>query len=243
MKKLLLVTLSIQSLGVLANFLLTFSVAKVAGAEAQGTFALYKGIFDLQIAFFIFGLPSGLVYFINKSEAMEYSIFHLSWKYALVIFPILVGINAILLSQMIDTKTLSTPFSTSVPLASAATMMIVYGLFRAIYLTQDDGYRFSLLSILPSALLLVTIIYSVTANHISIPVAYLIAAIFALFSTWKMCLNILPKRALGPLKKLSRADFKNSHETIRSRLCSIYFSRCSAHSNVFPDEEIRCEYS
>ncbi len=50
MRKLILVTLSIQSLGVLANFILTFAVATIAGPDVQGTFASYKSIYDFQVA-------------------------------------------------------------------------------------------------------------------------------------------------------------------------------------------------
>ena len=173
MRRLITITLGIQSLGVVATFLLTFAVARFAGPEVQGVFATYKSLFDFEIALLVFGLPSGLVYYLNKQPEHKSYFFRWAFWFGLLLVPAILAINlAAVPSLVLNTGVFDQPLLPAIALTAAVAMMICYSLYRAIYLTLDDGSRFSWLSVLPPVLALVFILFAVSTGLVSIPVAY-----------------------------------------------------------------------
>ena len=98
MRRLLVQTSVIQSLGMVLMLMTTLLVSRFAGPSTQGSLALVKSFNDLQVAVFSLGLPSAIVIMLNRTGRGHRSVLRLVWKYGLALLLLLPPINLALLA-------------------------------------------------------------------------------------------------------------------------------------------------
>jgi O-antigen/teichoic acid export membrane protein len=180
MKRVLAQTLSIQSLGVLLMLATTLLVARMGGADAQGNFALVKSLNDFLVAIFSLGMPSAIVYLINQNGHGHFVILRHIWRYSFALLLLLPMITYMVLYWLYPEAPAVTRIIQAVLIGAGSALMTGYGLQRAILLVRDDGPVFSFLSIIPGAIVTVTIIILLNRNTFAAEFAYAFAGIFGI---------------------------------------------------------------
>lgn len=169
----------VQSLGVVATVALTILIANLGGPEAQGRFATYKSIHDLQILLLTLGLPSGIVYIVNKKLAGPNRLVPLMLRYSLAVTVpgvLITGGAVSLLLPELSTREVSWAV---LLLTIAVSSGVAFALLRSVILTQNDGFGFASISTLPNLLLLPLMALAVGWHFSSMPMAYLVADLVA----------------------------------------------------------------
>jgi O-antigen/teichoic acid export membrane protein len=183
MKRLIAQTVSIQSLGVLLVLGMTLWVSRFGGPQAQGQFALVKSINDLQVAMFTFGLPSGLVYVLNKAGRGHHALLRYSLLYTAVLLVLLPGINYMLLHWLHPEAAISDRMLQALLISIGSALLTGYGIQRGIVLVRTDGLMFSLLSILPSVILALVVIAALNQLDWVFEGAYALAGLVSIAAT------------------------------------------------------------
>ena len=65
-RRTLAVNVAVQGFGALASFGVVAVLARVAGPQTQGEFAVFRSLIDFLVVLLTFGLPSGFVYVVGK---------------------------------------------------------------------------------------------------------------------------------------------------------------------------------
>jgi O-antigen/teichoic acid export membrane protein len=158
MRRVLLTSVLIQSLGTLSLFGLVVAISRIGGPQAQGMFANVKSWTDLLIALGQLGLPQGFVYAINKGYAAPGPLFRLSAVWASV-FGVAAGAATLI---AVFTGYLDKPQSFSI--GTMATClgvniggMTMFCLVRGLLLTRTDGMLFALYTIAAPVLLTILV--------------------------------------------------------------------------------------
>lgn len=128
-------------------FTLTLLVSRLGGPEAQGSFALVKSATDLLVGIFSLGLPSAIIYLLNKSSGGQYVIYRHSIRYGLIlaiVLPVLIGAATIVSGSETN---ISAAVIRSTAIGLAAALFTQFALMRAILLVYTDGPLFSTLAI------------------------------------------------------------------------------------------------
>jgi O-antigen/teichoic acid export membrane protein len=168
-------TVAIQGTGIAALLLANLIVARLGGPALQGRFYAIKSINDFQVAFLGFGLPAGIVYYINKTGTGARLFHRLSWRYAALIALPLIAVDYVALTHLLPESPGSFNDAALVAIGSAA--FIAYSIQRGIILTQNDGDLFSSLTATSSYLYLVLLPLSVLADLAPIASAYFIVGL------------------------------------------------------------------
>lgn len=137
----------LQGIGVMTSFLTIFALARVSGADVQGSFFTHKTFLDFSSAVIIFGLPQAFVFTINKEISDERALSAFSVAYC-----ILAAIAAVVLSALHFTleKTGGAAMLPSVAFMTVGiTGYIMHGLARGIILPKSEPSRFAAFSIAP----------------------------------------------------------------------------------------------
>jgi O-antigen/teichoic acid export membrane protein len=172
MRKLIAQTFAIQGIGVGLMFALTLLVSRLGGPEAQGSFALVKSATDLLVGIFSLGLPSAIIYLLNKSGSGHGIVYRLSIQYGLVlalILPIITG-AAIIFSG--TESNINSVIMRSTVIGFAAALLTQLALLRAVLLVCTDGPLFSTLAIVQWLVLGVVALPLLHANVYAFEIAY-----------------------------------------------------------------------
>lgn len=173
MRSLLIRTFLIQSIGVVSLLAATLLVARLGGPRVQSDFAIYKAINDFQVTFLSFGLPTAIVYVLNKTGSGEAALFRYANLYAIILCVPLSLFDMVLLGFFFPERdVLSSMVADAVFIGTASSALVGYSFIRSILLTKTDGNLFSFVTILPSVLLLVSVPPSLWLGMAPIPLAY-----------------------------------------------------------------------
>lgn len=183
MKRLLAQTLVIQCLGVLLLLGITLFVARIGGAEEQGRFALVKSINDLQVALFSLGLPSGLVFTLNKSGSGHRAAFQAVLIYTSCLLALATAVNFFTLAWLLPDTGTTSRLEQATLIAGASALLTGYGIQRGLVLVRTDGTLFSLVSILPAASLTIAIVVLLGRTGLAIEIAYAVSGVVCFTST------------------------------------------------------------
>ena len=173
MRKLIAQTFAIQGISVALMFVLTLLVSRLGGPEAQGSFALTKSTTDLLVGIFSLGLPSAIIFTLNKSRRGHAAIYRRSMQYGLLltlVLPVLTGI-ALMYSGTETNITAVVIRSTAIGLAAA--LMTQFALLRAILLVYTDGPLFSTLAIVQWLVLAIIALPLLNSGMYVFEIAYL----------------------------------------------------------------------
>lgn len=198
--------LAVQALGPLCGFATVFLIAHTGGVVAQGRFAQARAWIDLLVVFGCFGFPQGFVFVINKLGASAARIGWGSVVYSAAFFAAAWG-----LSQAGAHG--SAPW---VP-ALAASLLVLHGLWRGVYLTARQGLLFALFTVLPAVALLVSV--AVGIGRLPFEELILASAVPAVLAAALLMVPLLLQRRPQPAPMPWRALMANgSHVFVQALL-------------------------
>lgn len=166
---------------------LTFFLARGLGALEQGLFFSIKAAFDLLVTCFVFGFPQSSILEINYRKASRNSLYRHTIFYSLLVLVIL---SALLFSWK---PAFVRSFGDVLLISFGVSFTVAAFLVRAIYITVDDGPRYSLMTTAPTLFLALTcLLFVVIFNNVSRHVS-LIFFFSALGTAWVTYLLARPK--------------------------------------------------
>ncbi|MGL4335866.1 MAG: hypothetical protein ACRCST_03155 [Turicibacter sp.] len=173
MIKKIISAIAIQSLGTVASFATVWFITNKYGLSIQGNFAIIKSWIDLMVVIGSLGFAQSFSYAINKLNVDRVKLKTFSIIYVILFFPFI-----FLLTKFFAPKEIA-PIGL---VAFSACLLIQHALFRGIYLTINDGLKFSIASILPAITLLFAIyITNFLIGEIDIYNAYLFSGTISVF--------------------------------------------------------------
>jgi O-antigen/teichoic acid export membrane protein len=193
-KRILAQTLSIQSLGVLLMFITTLLVSRLGGANAQGNFAFVKSMNDFQVAVFSFGMPSAIVYLLNLHDNAHFKMLRFIWLYSFILLIILPIFSYGVLYWIYPELNIYSRINPALLIGMSSALLTGYGLQRAVLLVRNDGPIFSILSIVPACVVVISIIIFLNRTIIAAEIAYALAGLISI-----IFMHIALRRALRGL--------------------------------------------
>lgn len=173
MRRLLALSVAVQSVGAIASLLVVVCLAVVAGPSVQGDFATLKAAHDLGVAVVTLGVPSGFIYVINKSMYTRQTLKRQALRYVPIAM-LLAGIG--MYAALKATGVGQGALVASAVLMATASAAATYFLFeRAILLTLSDGLVFAAFSSLPPVVLLCTVLSLHSVGPVGLPAAFAIS--------------------------------------------------------------------
>jgi O-antigen/teichoic acid export membrane protein len=147
--------LLVQSLGPACSFLTLFAIARLAGPTEQGQYAQAKSWVDLLATLGCYGFPQGFIYAINRCGASAKALARWSVVYTAAFAPLALAFSGA--GAWLGAFGSGGAAGSPLLLGGAAAALVLYGLWRGVYLTHDAGLRFGIFSIVPSVILLATV--------------------------------------------------------------------------------------
>ena len=167
---------------------LTFFLARSLGAVEQGLFFSIKATFDLLVTCFVFGFPQSCILEINYRKASRNSLYRRTICYSLFVLVIL---SIVLFSWK---PAFVRTFGEMLLISFGVSFTVAAFLVRAIYITVDDGPRYSLMTTAPTLFLALTcLLFVAIFNNVSRHVS-LIFFLSALGYAWVTYLLARPQR-------------------------------------------------
>ncbi|MFD1244747.1 MATE family efflux transporter [Paralysiella testudinis] len=171
-------SIAIQSLGTLSGFAVVWLITRYLGVSKQGEFALLKSWIDLLVVIGCFGFPQSFIYTINKLNTSAQILKRFSSIYPVAIFTVASILSYFWFHYSSNVISFSTVHYVFIGAAIAG--LVGHGLLRGIFLTQNDGKKFALISILPALGLFVFIGLGIFVDiPISLPLAYVLTGLIA----------------------------------------------------------------
>lgn len=184
MRGAIVTSLIIQGIGSFAPFFTIILLARLSGPTTQGIFSTFKTWADLVSSLIVFGFPQAFVYLINKKMATRAHLLNISLLYVAVttLFVIPIAIHSVLSSynQLPDERMLAIY---AVLLAFGVGAFVLNRLVRAIYLTIDDGFLFSLITSAPAFFTLVAMVIAARLTPFSYDIAFFVAGVLTCLAT------------------------------------------------------------
>ncbi len=204
------ISLVVQGAGSFVPLLTVVALARIAGPDIQGVFSTSKTWSDLVCSFIIFGFPQAFVYLINKRLSTQSHLLNVSILYATASAFIVVPIAAISIKSgyniLPDERNI---WIYSFLLTGGIWSIVVNKLVRAIYLTIDDGFVFSIITSAPAFFLLATMVAAVEHGGFDYDIAFFVSGILTCLATgiwmkriiaddpkYEFKVSSIPKRAL-----------------------------------------------
>lgn len=167
----------LQALGTISSFLVVWIITNNYGLHTQGQFALIKSWVDLMIVLACFGLPQSFIYAVNKLNISAHYLKNFTLKYILTI---ILPIAFITYFWFIYVNKYEFSFTDTFILGLAIAFLVGHALFRGLYLTQNDGKLFAIISALPALLLfLFTLINLIDKENLYLTYNYLLSGILS----------------------------------------------------------------
>jgi O-antigen/teichoic acid export membrane protein len=191
------VNVAVQAFGPASAFLTIFLIARLGGPSDQGEFAQLKAFVDLMVALGCFGFPQGFVFVINKLAASGAALARWSQVYALAFLPVAVG--GALAAQRLGYLSIggAERLSSVFLLTAAASVLVLHGMWRGVYLTHDQGIPFAVFTILPAVTQLLAVAAALFAGWRRFDWAILLATLPAIAATTAMMRPILAAPTRG----------------------------------------------
>lgn len=151
MKKRLIQAIALQSCGPLLLLALSVSISRFFGPLEQGIFISLKSWADVLIAIGCFGFPQSVIIAINRHDSAEKSLYVATPVYAAMFVPIFIAICYFFGA----TKNL--PFVEIFVVVIGIACIVLVNIWRGILLTIEDGFRFHLITALPTTMLVAVV--------------------------------------------------------------------------------------
>lgn len=173
-------SIAIQMLGTISSLILVWLITRLYGTAVQGEFVLIKSWVDMLIVISGFGMPQSFIYAINKLgvswEVLE--------KYTLRYIPIALVVNLLLTFiwfECIQPQSFLSTFN-YVFVAIGISCLTGFTLLRGLYLTQNDGSKFALITITPNILLLLSflLLFLLCRTHVDVTLMYFFSGALSL---------------------------------------------------------------
>lgn len=218
-RRTLAVNVAVQGFGALASFGVVAVLARVAGPQTQGEFAVFRSLIDFLVVLMTFGLPSGFVYVVGKDLVAPHVLARWSAR-AIPLFLIVSGAAVLGYLWTRPDAHDNDLGSTVLLLTLATTASAFYALMRAVVLTCTDGAAFAWLTALPPILLFVLAVGGASSGAWTLPAAFAVtwlAAATASFALWWTHRRRRPVVATVP--GMSRVLRKQSVHSFVQGLC------------------------
>ncbi len=169
----------LQALGTGSSLLLVFLITRYYGVAMQGQFAIVKSWIDVCVVVAFLGLPQSYVYAVNQLGVPLGKLKSASLKYLFIVFPIVLLVSFIWF--LYSEKTINLSLIELLFMSGAITFLVGHGLFRGLYLTNNDGKVFAIISALPALLLFVCTLlnYQFFSYSLYIQFNYFVSALLA----------------------------------------------------------------
>lgn len=151
MKKRLIQAVILQSCGPLLLLALSVAISKFLGPSEQGAFVSLKSWADVIIAIGCFGFPQSVIIAINRYSISRRSLYSVVPVYVVGLTPVFFVI-CYLAGAAKDF-----PINQIIALVVGIACIVLVNIWRGILLTIEDGFRFHLITALPSTALVVVI--------------------------------------------------------------------------------------
>lgn len=182
MQRLIAQTIVLQGLGVLLMLGTTLLIARAGGAPVQGSFALVKSINDLQVALFCFGMPSAIVYLLNRTGSGHRVIYRWARRYTFLLLLTLPAVNIGLMSLINPGMPWTELLTRAALIGVASACGTGFALLRALLLVHTDGTMFSIMSILPWAIIAACVAFLIQRSPFVIEIAYGVSGVVSLWA-------------------------------------------------------------
>lgn len=182
MRKVLAQTFLIQGAGVALMLAVTLFISRLGGPDAQGGFALVKSATDLLVGLCSLGLPSAIVYLLNRTASGHAAVYRHCRRYGNFLALLLpVPVFAAVYFSGIEANT-SAAIVRSLAIALAAAWLTQFALLRAVLLVFRDGPIFSALSILQWVVIALVVMPLLNSNPYVFEIAYCAAGAVSLLA-------------------------------------------------------------
>lgn len=171
----------------------------------QGRFSAMKSFVDLAVTVLLFGLPQSFIYGINRLGVQRGRLMRWTLKYGVALF-------LFVLSLLLIAQSMGFPFvafanhhpSAAIFIALSITGLVIHALLRGIFLTIDDGWLFSLITIQPALFLCVVSMVLLLVGQFNGPIAYASVGILSAATSIQLARRCLFENKGDPLpwKKL-----------------------------------------
>lgn len=158
MKKRLLQAVALQSCGPLLLLALSVAISKFLGPSEQGAFISLKSWADVIIAIGCFGFPQSVIIAINRYSASRRRLYGIVPMYAAGLIPVFFVFCCLFGAA----KNFSV--NQIIAFVIGITCIVLVNIWRGILLTVEDGFRFHLITTLPSTALVVVISLSLASG-------------------------------------------------------------------------------
>lgn len=182
MQRLIAQTIVLQGLGVLLMLATTLLIARAGGVTIQGSFALVKSINDLQVALFCFGMPPAIVYLLNRTGSGHRVIYRWARRYTFLLLLILPAVNVGVMSFINPGMPWTELIIRAGLIGVASACGTGFALQRALLLVHTDGAIFSIISILPWAIIAVCVASLIQRSPFVIEIAYGLSGVVSLLA-------------------------------------------------------------
>jgi O-antigen/teichoic acid export membrane protein len=191
---------AVQAIGPASAFLTVLLIARVGGAADQGQYAQLKSWVDLLVAIGCFGFPQGFIYVINRLRASAGALASWSCGYSLAFLPVALG--SMLLAQRMHWLGVpgQAPLASVTLLTIAASLLVLHGMWRGVYLTHQSGIPFALFTILPAVTLMIAVTTTTLVGSRRFEWSILLSAIVTVAVASTMMRPILRGRRLALLR-------------------------------------------
>lgn len=196
MKAKYIAAIFLQALAPLMLLAFSLIIAHKKGVDAQGSFAAAKSWFDLLVTFGCFGFPQSSILAINREGASPNWLFRASILYSGALISLFAVCSYLL------QKNLSPNIGFAISIGVGAASAVMVNIWRGVALTLEDGFRFHLITILPTTSFLLSSSIGVISGlslKENVALFYGVAAIFLVPTAY----FAFPRRKLSQIKGLT----------------------------------------
>ena len=185
LKKKLTLSIIIQSIGPLSQFLVPAVILLAQGVDAQGVFASAKNHLDLLLSFFIFGLPQGILIAQGKAEHRidRHFIYWMAVIYVLLLFPFIYITSFWTIPHVFIEQQYYV-----VLIALSVAAISLREIWRGVYIQVNDSVRYAFYSILTSLVLAASLLIALL---VGVSILDNISLLFFIGSVLTLVLSVL----------------------------------------------------
>ncbi|MGL5218816.1 MAG: hypothetical protein ACRC8G_04855 [Plesiomonas shigelloides] len=186
MIKKIISAIAIQSLGTVASFATVWIISNKLGMDRQGEFAVLKSWIDFLVVLGCFGLPQSVIYIINKYNVKKEFLVNAGVIYSVsLVIPFF--FLSFLWGRIYSGREIEIFGFVLVSISS--TLLVAHSILRGIYLTENDGVIFSLISIVPAVFLFISIYIGIFLGGVNFYISYTCASLFSFIAVLSLLLR------------------------------------------------------
>lgn len=184
-RRTLALNVAVQGCGAVASFGVVAVLARVAGPQTQGEFAVFRSLIDFLVVLLTLGLPSGFVYVVGKGLVAPQALARWSAR-AVPVLAVASGAGVAVYLWSRSEEHAGDAVTTIVLLTVATTASAFYALMRAVVLTCTDGAAFAWLTAAPPLLLFALAVGAAASGAWTLPVAFAVTWVVAAGLAWQL---------------------------------------------------------